>query len=270
MNTETTANKPPSAMETIKDKASHLVHKVTGKPHHPTTNTTANTRNEIQPIDNLNATDNTRRGHNRGDNTGALHTDTGIPHGNPADRATYQQVSEAPTYAVPVTDQEYRNQNAQPATARLAPETTHRQGVPISSDQQRNMNTLGNAQYPSAPAAQAGPTGTSHVPTYTQNVAPMAAGVVPTTYIAETAPKNTNFPANTHNLRQSAPIHSNNGTSATNVASTVPAMGAPGTTTAAGTHVPGERIVTTETTQIPGHHHHPGPNIAGAYPNEKL
>ncbi|KAG0252701.1 hypothetical protein BG011_006840, partial [Mortierella polycephala] len=126
--------------------------------------------------------------------------------------------------------------------------------------------------------ATAGPTGTGHVPTYSQNIPPAAAGTVPTGYRAEQVndpnakhlgdpnashdnrhhnqnplhhrdndnknatgavvgafpvnPNSSTLPVNNNNPQQATPVHSNN--------NTVPAMGAPGTTTAAGTHAPGE------------------------------
>ncbi|KAG0380262.1 hypothetical protein BGX24_009273 [Mortierella sp. AD032] len=59
---------------------------------------------------------------------------------------------------------------------------------------------------------------------------------------------NSTVPVNQHNLPQMNPVHSTNNNTAANaannggIAPNVPAMGAPGTTTAAGTHMPGQYV----------------------------
>ncbi|KAF9098902.1 hypothetical protein BGX29_007399, partial [Mortierella sp. GBA35] len=153
------------------------------------------------------------------------------------------------------------------------------------------------------PATVAGPTGTSHMPTSSQNIPPTATAgtAAPATQTTEqfhpmdmtggkmggvmgqqqrdpldehrqahaqnTAaamapaaaaatgtglPMNTNnstVPVNQQNLGQTAPVHSANNATTTGAnnaipqnTATVPAMGAPGTTTATGTHMPGQYV----------------------------
>ncbi|KAF9988039.1 hypothetical protein BGZ65_012994 [Modicella reniformis] len=249
-----TAHTKSSTMEHIKDKATNLVHKVTDKLHgndYTTHNTTVNST--VDPANHHNLAD--HRGHHRGEglagphlhdqhqqqpkHSGPLHTGAAlagaaVPHDKSVDRGAYQQHLNASAPVAPTTG-------------------TH------------GTHTTGGLQHP----APAGPTGTTNVPTYAQNIAPTAAGVVPTArsteqdqyhkrgdpigighhdhhhhHKAESGvgfPMNTNnstIPVNTHNLPQANPVHSTN--AATGPTNTVPVMSAPSTTTAAGTHIPGE------------------------------
>ncbi|KAF9101777.1 hypothetical protein BGX27_011331 [Mortierella sp. AM989] len=234
-NPDITANHKPSTMETIKDKATDFVHKVTGKSQD------ANDPMDPAHHNNHHNIDKNTTEHRHKDRTGPLHTGAAVagaavPHGNPIERTAYQQVAGAPG----------------PATGHKDPNI---HGTDTAAS---NPVAPGTVQHPMAPVAAAGPTGTSHIPTHSQNIPPTAASIFPTSHTAETvpgnahgraasgtagtdAPINTNnstVPVNEHNIHQTAPVHSNNAATATT--NTVPAMGAPGTTTAAGTHVPGE------------------------------
>jgi len=318
-------------MEKVKDKATHLADKITGRQQDPNygnlqhdsnqpgpgfhgTNSTGlpntgNTANAVnptatyhagqQPVDALNAGDRNRdRHHNNQTMTMPLHTgaavgDSAVPHGNTVNRAAYQ-------------DQLDNRGNAGVAGPAVPPkdDRTHHHGIFGHKDKHDHQTTaLGGANatdpnliHPSVVPHQqttagatnvAGPTGTSHVPTYTQNVPPQAAGTVPvvgqtaqqvypssggglmgnhyerhnqahlqntmaapgaTTTAAGTQvlPMNANnstVPVNQHNMHQTNPVLSNNNAApGGGVPQTVPAMGAPGTTTAAGTHMPGQYV----------------------------
>ncbi|KAF9389699.1 hypothetical protein CPB97_010779 [Podila verticillata] len=179
----------PSKLEAIKDKAATLVDKVTGKSHHTTTATITDPvtgqhlrQHHGDPVDYLNVKgslqhnqDPTHHHHNQADHdknpfhqhkdrhgnpmhTGAAVGDAAVPHQPTVKDAAYQQHIGTYTANVPVT------------------ETT---GAPVLSS---------HAQPHNHHAAPAGPTGTSHIPTYTQNIAPPAAGVVPTAYVTEQVP----------------------------------------------------------------------------------
>ncbi|KAF9913413.1 hypothetical protein BX616_010063 [Lobosporangium transversale] len=261
---ETTANTKPSTMETIKDKASHLVHKITGKTH--------------------DATDH--------HNTTHAHTGSAVPHGNTVDYSAYNSQAGAPASTLPVNSHhaDYKDPHSH---ANPLSKDHHNHADPLRNDHHHNVHgtaaTAGAAagaigglntasvQHP----APAGPTGTTNVPTFSQNIPPTAAGVVPTAHAAEHvhnpvvgqhaqhphngAPINTNnstVPVNANNVHQTAPVH--------NTDKTVPAMGAPGTTTAAGTHVPcnynpNSATTTAAGTQIPGQY-----NTSGAVDNHRL
>ncbi|KAK3828765.1 MAG: hypothetical protein J3Q66DRAFT_323521 [Benniella sp.] len=259
---DTTQNKP-STMEHIKDKASNLVHKVAGKlqghdEHQTTLNSTAD------PLHHQNLADPRRekregaagsyyhnqapqplpqqQHHQQSDkHSGPLHTGAALagdaaPHGITTDRAAYQKLHE------------------------------QQAGIPSSTAPVTDTHAASGLHHHPAPA---GPTGTTNVPTYAQNIPPTAAGVVPRAYEAEQDHglqrdsavdkdhlqhqwyKNqaaSGLPVNTNNSAdpasgQSAPVHSINPATVSNPTvptNTVPAMGAPGTTTAAGTHIPGE------------------------------
>jgi hypothetical protein len=267
---DTTQNKP-STMEHIKDKASNLVHKVASKlqghddtTHQTTLNSTAD------PLHHQNLADPRRekregaagsyyqyqapqplpqeQQHQQSDkHSGPLHTGAAlagaaVPHGTTTDRAAYQKLQQ------------------------------QQAGIPSSMAPVTDTHAASGLHHHPAPA---GPTGTTNVPTYAHNIAPTAAGVVPRAYAAEqdhglqrdpAADKDhlqhqyyknqaaSGLPVNTNNSAdpvsgQSAPVHSINpatvsnptgATAPTVPTNTVPAMGAPGTTTAAGTHIPGE------------------------------
>jgi hypothetical protein len=341
--THTTATKP-TAMEKVKEKATQLADKLTGKQHDTTHSgvehrddfnqpgpgfhgsTTDNTANPAatyhagqHPIDALN-TDNRR--HDRHDigtavgnipttmplHTGAAGGDTAVPHGAAVDRSAYQQQLGGTTSST--------GPNVPPKD-----DHSHHHGI-LSGLRDKHDDKHGqhhttadpNLIHPSIVPHQqttnvAGPTGTSHVPAYNQNMPSTApGGAVPhtaeqvfhpmsgtgadTTGVtgsnirdtsgmmggadqhdlynrahihAQTAamnpgsttsaagtqvPMNTNnstLPINQQNMHQTNPVHSDNSTTtgAANsggVPQTVPAMGAPGTTTAAGTHMPGQYV----------------------------
>lgn len=210
-NTATDHTKP-SKLEAIKDKAATLIDKVTGKSHHTTIATTTDPvtgqhlhQHQGDSVDYLNMKNplqhnqDSAHQHNQPDHdknsfhqhrdhrgnpmhTGAAVGDTAIPYQPTVKDAAYQQHIGTHMADVPAT------------------ETT---GAPaIGSHAQPHM------QY----AAPAGPTGTSHVPTYTQNIAPPATGVVPTACVTEQDPslhhehdkhdKHTHNPLHGHNDRQ--------------------------------------------------------------------
>ncbi|KAG0367928.1 hypothetical protein BGZ54_002998 [Gamsiella multidivaricata] len=202
--THHTDNKP-STMDTIKDKAANLVNKVTGKTHDDTTGT-HHTGIHDTTATGIHKDHNPLHKDHNPLHTGAATADYAAPQGNTADRLAYQ------------------------------PQT----GVP-------------------AP-----------VPTYAQNIAPVASGVVPTAYAADQQThehkhhgilghhnNNNNNNNNTltgehHRIHPGAEVAAagttahqydnnyNNNVPSSTTTNTVPAMGAPGTTTAAGTHIPGE------------------------------
>ncbi|KAF9182710.1 hypothetical protein BGZ51_004496 [Haplosporangium sp. Z 767] len=272
-NNTTTAATKPSTMETLKEKAANLAEKVTGKPHghhdaagHQTTATSGTVHDPAHLNENLKHSGGPLHTGAGPLHTGAAATGTAIPHGSTVDRTAYQQ------HGQNTTDPNFVQSSAVPpnqTTTISAAGTSIPGGAPL--------------QHP-APAGHIGTGG--HVPTYAQNIPPAAAGVTPTGYGAgqvndpnakhlgshNTSHENRHhhslnplhhhdndnknatgtvvgaFPVNPHsstlpannNPQQVAPMHSNN--------NTVPAMGAPGTTTAAGTHVPGDTYVPCEYT----------------------
>ncbi|KAG0281587.1 hypothetical protein BGZ95_001938 [Linnemannia exigua] len=345
----TTTTTKPTAMEKVREKATQLADKLSGRTHDTNvyhdsnqpgpgfhgnianpTDPVATYHAGQQPIDALHS-DDTRHPHHHRDNnnqttmplhTGAAVGDAAVPHGNTVNRAAYQQkldhndplaagaVGSGPSGpAVPPKDDhshrhhgffghhDKHDQHDQHHTTALAganavdPNLIHPSIVPHPQ-----TAALGGSG-----GGVAGPTGTSHMPTYTtQTNAPTAAGIaapvapktaeqgvypstagtgttgmgihhdlhnmnhvhaqtatMPTTTTAAGTqiPMNANnstFPVNQHNMHQANPVHSiNNNTAApvanvdannSGIAPTVPAMGAPGTTTAAGTHMPGQYV----------------------------
>ncbi|KAF9913151.1 hypothetical protein EC991_003611 [Linnemannia zychae] len=292
----TTTTTKPTAMERVKEKANHLADKLSGRthdnniyhdsnqpgPNQPGPGFHGNTANAVNPAATYHAGQNpvdalhsdTRLNNNMNQTTMPLHTgaavgDTAVPHGSTVNRTAYQQqldqnIGGGLAPAVPPKDSDrshhhgifggHRDKREQQHTNVADPNLIHPSVVP----HQQTTNV-------------AGPTGTSHMPTYNQNnIAPTAQqGVYPSTTTAgpgshglmnhndlhhmnhvhaQTAsmptttatgtqvPMNANnstVPVNQHNMNQAVPVHSNNN-------ATVPAMGAPGTTTAAGTHMPGQ------------------------------
>ncbi|KAG0202274.1 hypothetical protein BGX28_005159 [Mortierella sp. GBA30] len=296
----------PSAMETIKDKAAHLVDKVTGKHHEESHRDTA-----------AHATNVSDPSHSGPPHTGAAAADTAVPHRTPIDRAAYQQqpvVSAGQGIPIPVTGSQYGDQAVDPNLIHPSVIPHDATTITASTEEFRSPTTTGEPplHHPPSPplqhASPVGPTGTTSAPTCSQNIPPTAAGVVPTAYGAERAlqddrrdrhdqknnykhnggsggifhrdhdhnhdrdyDKNTtsatsaaipsgtsasdNIPINTNNstepvddrnIHQAEPVQSIN-----NNSNSVPAMGAPGTTTAAGTHMPGAYTTTQESPPVP-------------------
>ncbi|KAG0027680.1 hypothetical protein BGZ81_005379 [Podila clonocystis] len=197
----------PSKLEVIKEKAATLVDKVTGKFHHTTTATTSDPDQHLHqrqdnPVDYLNVKDpvhnhdpthnhNSQPHHDKNPfhqhkdhhgnplHVGAAVGDAAVPHQPTVKDAAYQQQLGTQTTGVPAT-----------GTA----------GAPIVGS---------HAQPHIQHAVPAGLTGTSHVPSYTQNIAPPAAGVVPTAHIPEQVPvqqyeydKHGQTPLHGHDSRQ--------------------------------------------------------------------
>ncbi|KAF8928732.1 hypothetical protein BGZ58_009408, partial [Dissophora ornata] len=75
-------NNKPSTMETIKDKASHLVRKVAGKTHNEPSAATSTTNPTPH------------KDHHTGIHTGAAVANTAVPQGDLADRAAYNEHSQ--------------------------------------------------------------------------------------------------------------------------------------------------------------------------------
>ncbi|KAF9151219.1 hypothetical protein BG015_006949 [Linnemannia schmuckeri] len=296
----TTTTSKPTAMEKVKEKATQIADKLTGKQHDPNhsnvyhdsnqpgpgfhgndnlpTNT-GNTANAINPavtyhagqhpVDALNTTD---RHHNQNNqtamppHTGAAVGNTAVPHGN---TAGHQGLTGHSGPTVPPKDDHHhgifsglhhdkhdkRDTNALGGTQAADPNLIHPSVVP-------HQQTTAGLQNPGATNV-AGPTGTSHVPTYTQNVPPTAAGTVPV--VGQTAEQvhpssGGGLMGNHHDRHNQAhiqntmatttaagtqvpPMNTNNNTAPGGaVPQNVPAMGAPGTTTAAGTHMPGQYV----------------------------
>ncbi|KAK3826875.1 MAG: hypothetical protein JOS17DRAFT_236962 [Linnemannia elongata] len=238
------------------------------------------------PVDALHTLDN--RNYNNQTTTMPMHTgaavgDAAVPHGNTVNRAAYQDtlggqqgLAGHTGPAVPPKDdhkhhhglfghKDKHDKYDQPMALGGAQATDPNLIHPSVVPHQQTTN-VGGLQNPAA----AGPTGTSHVPTYNQNIPPTAtsaeqvypssggdlmgshqdrhlqahvqsamAGPGATTTAAGTQipPMNANnsaVPMNQQNMQQAAP----GGV----VPQNVPAMGAPGTTTAAGTHMPGQYV----------------------------
>ncbi|KAF9083469.1 hypothetical protein BGX23_011473 [Mortierella sp. AD031] len=299
----------PTAMEKVKEKVDTLVEKVTGRTH-------TDSNDPLQPGTGTHHT-NVTQGN---DPVATYHAgDTAVPHGNTVDRTAYGQKLEgmapvpAPAPAVPPKDDKHHHERGvlggqhdqhnqhhtttlPGATQAADPNLIHPSVIP------HQQTTTAAATGPGFqnPATVAGPTGTSHMPTSSQNIPPTAAAgtAAPATeqfhpmdmtggkmggvmgqqqrdpldehrqaHAQNTAaamapaaaaatgtglPMNTNnstVPVNQQNLGQTAPVHSANNATTTGAnnaipqnTATVPAMGAPGTTTATGTHMPGQYV----------------------------
>jgi hypothetical protein len=241
-----------------------------------------------QPINPLNTQDRQQQNYNNQPRTMPMHTGaaaagSAVPHGNTVDRAAYQDtlgghqgVAGNVAPAVPPRDDNkahhgifgHKDKHQTTATApggayATDPNLVHPSVIP------HQQTTAGGLQNP----AVAGPTGTSHVPTYNQNIPPTAtsaeqvnpsagggglmgnhqdrhyqthvqstmAGPGATTTAAGTQIPSTNTSNNPVPMNQGAPVYNNNAAApGGNLPQTVPAMGAPGTTTAAGTHMPNQ------------------------------
>ncbi|KAF9546807.1 hypothetical protein EC957_009412 [Mortierella hygrophila] len=244
-----------------------------------------------QPINPLNTQDRHQKDYNNQPSTMPMHTGaaaagSAVPQGNTVDRAAYQdtlggQQGAAGNVAPPVPprtddkthhgifghkDKHDKHQTTATAPggayATTDPNLVHPSVIP------HQQTTAGGVQNP----AVAGPTGTSHVPTYNQNVPPTGAtagqvypssggdpmgthqdrhyqahvqstmaGPGATTTAAGTQIPPTNASNNPVPVNQAAPVYYNNAAApGGTVPQTVPAMGAPGTTTAAGTHMPNQ------------------------------
>lgn len=299
-------------MEKVKEKATNLVDKVTGKSHphdnshlhdqnvDPTTQTQQHHHPHFQPqpqpqshgnvpATNVGENKATTHQHSGPLHTGAAASSAAVPHKPMTERTAYEQqyLSRGSQNQNPM------NTTADPTAAPAMKATSH--GVdPRQSQQQQQqqppITTTGlpstaigatQQQHPSAPTGVMGATGNNnHIPTYAQNIAPTAAGVVPTAHPVTdpsqqvlgdsglgrrdpTHPVNTNpFPEESHHshrptTQMTDPTKAGNGrfpdeshhshhpttqmTDPTKAGNTsVPAMGAPGTTTTAGTHLPGQ------------------------------
>jgi hypothetical protein len=249
-----------------------------------------------QPINPLNTQDHQQQKYNTQPRTMPMHTGaaaagSAVPHGNTVDRAAYQDTlgghqGVAGNAAPPVPPRDdnkthhgifgHKDEHQTTATApggacATDPNLVHPSVIP------HQQTTAGGLQNP---ASVAGPTGTSHVPTYNQNIPPTAtsaeqvnpsagggglmgshqdrhfqahvqstmAGPGATTTAAGTQIPPTNASNNPVPMNQSAPVPMNQSAPVNNNAAapggtlpqTVPAMGAPGTTTAAGTHMPNQ------------------------------
>ncbi|KAG0057512.1 hypothetical protein BGZ83_009151 [Gryganskiella cystojenkinii] len=284
----------PSTMEAIKDKAVNLVDRVTGKHHGHTDNAGVHTTgpsgatglatNPNSTINNPNLNNNAQTGSSYlppGANPstvapGTTNNNHGVLHNN-AHQQTFDN-----------THNNNHHDHSGPMHTGAAMGGTavpHNQSVDRAAYQQNVAP--GQIQH----SVPAGPTGTSNIPTYAQNVPPIAAGVVPTAHIAEVHGDNRDNHKHSlfgghkkdHNDRglgahqqvhQTAaggavpPVNSNNATNVPmqqqqpgagavpvhSMNNTVPAMGAPGTTTAAGTHVPGAYNTQPSSTANPNIH----------------
>ncbi|KAI7820077.1 hypothetical protein BC939DRAFT_458871 [Gamsiella multidivaricata] len=291
--THHTDNKP-STMDTIKDKAANLVNKVTGKTHDDTTGT-HHTGIHDTTATGIHKDHNPLHKDHNPLHTGAATADYAAPQGNTADRLAYQPQTGVPA---PVTGTQtqggHHHRGAEAAAlgatgAAVAGHhhehnkhnlgtnvgTTGATGVPgtYNNNTALGVNNSTTTAVPGGGIAHpvpAGPTGTSQVPTYAQNIAPVASGVVPTAYAADQQThehkhhgilghhnNNNNNNNNTltgehHRIHPGAEVAAagttahqydnnyNNNVPSSTTTNTVPAMGAPGTTTAAGTHIPGE------------------------------
>ncbi|KAG0311964.1 hypothetical protein BGZ97_011518 [Linnemannia gamsii] len=316
--TTTTTNKP-TTMEKVKEKASVLADKITGRQHDPyhgnfqhdsnqpgpgfhgindTANPVVSYHAGQQPVDALHSADHHDCHHGNQTTTMPLHTgaavgDAAVPIGNTVDRAAYQAKldhhGEAGFAGPPVPPKDdhthhhgffgHHDKHDKHDTTAFGgayatdPNLIHPSVVPHQQTTAEGLQSLGASNV-------AGPTGMSHVPTYSQNIPPTTAGTVPvvgqtagqvypssgeglmgshydrqnqahfqstaagpgpTTTAAGTQvfPMNTNnstVPMNQQNMQQMAPAPGGV------VPQAVPAMGAPGTTTAAGTHMPGQYV----------------------------
>jgi len=287
--TTTTTTQKPSTMDNIKDKATNLIDKVTGKNH-----TYTDHQGAVQQPDHA------HNNHNNALNQGGVHTTgpsgtTGLGNtANPNAAGTGLGNTANPNAAG--TGLTGANTTVNPAHHGIVHNTAHQQNtgnlnhhsgpmhtgaamagtavphetsVDRAAYQQQQQNP--NMGAPLQHSIPAGPTGTSNVPTFSQNVPPPA-GVVPTAQVAEihdghdhkkhslfgghkkdhvdqglgahqqvhgTAAAGGNVPLNTTH-QSNVPLQQQAAGTNAGVQNTVPAMGAPGTTTAAGTHVPGE------------------------------
>ncbi|KAF9130725.1 hypothetical protein BGW39_002726 [Mortierella sp. 14UC] len=316
--TSTTATPAkPTAMEKVKEKATHLADKLSGRTHDSSNvyhddsnqpgpgfhgnapnpaNPAATYHAGLHPVDALHSSD-TRHNYNTNQTTMPLHTgaavgDTAVPHGNTVNRSAYQQNLDsnaggglAP--AVPPKDDDRSHHHGIFGAHHDKHNQDH--STALADSNAADPNLIHPSVIPHQQTTNvAGPTGTSHVPAYNQsNIAPIAAGgAVPitaqtadqgvypssttagpgshgltghndqhslnhvhaqmanmpgnttTTAAGTQVPMNANnstVPVNQHNLNQAVPVNSNNNAA-------VPAMGAPGTTTAAGTHMPGQYV----------------------------
>ncbi|KAF9136353.1 hypothetical protein BGX30_011279 [Mortierella sp. GBA39] len=249
-----------------------------------------------QPIDPLNTQDRQQKTYNTQPRTMPMHTGaavagSAVPHGNTVDRAAYQDTlggnqgltGNAAPPVPPRTDNKThhgifghkdkhdKHQTTAPSGAYATdPNLVHPSVIP-------HQQTVGGLQNP----AVAGPTGTSQIPNYNQNIPPTAAaaeqvypssggdlmgthqdrhyqahvqstmagpGATTTAAGTQIPPMNANnqtVPVNQPNLNQTAPVYDNRNAAAAPggvIPQTVPAMGAPGTTTAAGTHMPNQYV----------------------------
>jgi len=276
--TATTTAKP-TTMDKVKEKATLLADKITGRQHDPNhsdlhhdsnqpgpdfrgtnditipnTGNTANTVNPAvtyhagqHPIDALNANNRHDRHHNNNQtttmplHTGAAVGDAAVPHGNTVDRTAYQDklehhgVTGHTGPAVPPKDDHthhgifgHNDKHKEHHTTALGganapdPNLIHPSVVP------HQQTTAGGLQNPGVTNV-AGPTGTSHVPTYTQNMPPAAIGTVPVV-VGQTAQQV--YPSSGGGLMGDHHDRHNQA----HLQNTMAGTGA--TTTAAGTHVP--------------------------------
>ncbi|KAG0244865.1 hypothetical protein B0O80DRAFT_483693 [Mortierella sp. GBAus27b] len=243
-----TVQTKPSTMDQLKDKASNLIHKVADKMHgqdDTTTHTTLNTAPESLPHQNV-ADPRRQKGE------GAA---------GPYQREPQSQLQ--PQHQVQLQQQQ-RQQQQHP-------------GIPPPTGPVTDTQATSGLHHPASEGVAATP-GNARVPTYVHNIPPTAShtAYLPEQTVHDPArdptshqdhhhhhhhkvneakgisglPVNTNnstVPVTEQHLHQSTPVHTIN--AATSVpppvppkdqVSTVPAMGASGTTTAAGTHIPGE------------------------------
>ncbi|GJJ73603.1 hypothetical protein EMPS_05961 [Entomortierella parvispora] len=270
--TTTTTTQKPSTMDNIKDKATNLLDKVTGKSH-----TYTDHQGVVQQPDNALGHNNTTGLNQPGVNTtgpsGVTDLDNTAGLNNPTNPNVLPAGASTATTTNPAHHGIVHNNAHQQHTSGLnhsGPTHTgaamagaavpHDPSVDRAAYQQQNNPNVAPVQH----AVPAGPTGTSNIPTYAQNIPPTAAGVVPSTQVAEVHAGRDTKPSlfgghkmdhRDHGLGAHQQVHStaaggnvpmhtttNPSTMHSNagVPNTVPAMGAPGTTTAAGTHVPGE------------------------------
>ncbi|KAF9332372.1 hypothetical protein BG006_004762 [Podila minutissima] len=174
----------PSKLEVIKDKAATLVDKVAGKSHHTTTATTINPaadqhlrRHQGNPVDYLNIKDPLHH------NQDPTHHHSNQPH---HDKNLFHQ---------------HKSHHDNPLHT----------GAAVGDAAVPHQPTVKDAAYKQHLDSQTAgvPASTNHVPTYTQNIAPPAAGVIPTAHVAEQVPvhhqeqdKHGHNPLHDHDSRQ--------------------------------------------------------------------